>query len=158
MSLRACVAHVVQHPFFFTGVTVVLWGLIPILDKLALARFTGHPMIGIAIRVGTVALMAIPAAWALSRGAPGRSGTLSGPISWSAFALFAASGIVSLLVSQYAYYRLLQRADVSRVFPFLFSAAPVVTMVLGVLLLHESLSLRQILGAALVIGGGLLLL
>lgn len=146
------------NTLFLTGVTVLLWGLIPVLDKLALARFTGHPMIGIAIRVGTVALLAIPGAWVLARGGHGRSGNLSGSTPWSAYALFAASGLISLLVSQYAYYRLLQRADVSRVFPFLFSAAPVVTMVLGVVLLHESLSLRQILGAVLVIGGGLLLL
>ncbi|MNY65568.1 EamA-like transporter family protein [compost metagenome] len=52
----------------------------------------------------------------------------------------------------------MQRADVSRVFPFLFSAAPVVTMLLGVFGLKETLSAKQIVGAALVVVGGLFLL
>lgn len=144
-----------------TCLTVLLWGGIPILDKLALARFTGHPLVGIAIRAGAVAVLVVPVAWMVARGGASRGltdGQDHAASPWVAYGLFAASGIVSLLLSQFTYYRLLQRADVSRVFPFLFSAAPVVTMVLGVLVLQENLTLRQLLGAALVIGGGLLLL
>ena len=146
--------------WLLTGVTVLLWGLIPLLDKLALNQFHGSPLVGIAVRAASVALVAVPAAWSVGWGRQLGGGGLanSRALPWQALLLFAASGIVSLLISQYAYYRLLQRSDVSRVFPFLFSAAPVVTMVLGVLVLGESLTVRQIMGAALVIGGGLLLL
>ncbi|MNL68870.1 EamA-like transporter family protein [compost metagenome] len=63
-----------------------------------------------------------------------------------------------MLLAQYCYYLLLQRADVSRVFPFLFSAAPVVTMLIGVFGLKETLSAKQIVGATLVVIGGLFLL
>jgi drug/metabolite transporter (DMT)-like permease len=144
-----------------TAITVFLWGLIPILDKLALARFSGHPLIPIAVRVWSVALLVVPLAWVLARGGSWRAWlgpTTGAGVTWVPVALFAASGVVSLLLAQFAYYRLLQQADVSRVFPFLFSAAPVVTMLLGVLVLHETLTLRQLAGAVLVIGGGLLLL
>lgn len=141
------------HALALTAVTVFLWGLIPILDKLALSYFAASPLVGIAIRAAGVAVLAVPLAAAYGEGA--RSIRTMPPM---AIALFLASGVVSLLVAQYAYYALLEQADVSRVFPFLFSAAPVVTMVLGVAVLGESLSARQVVGALLVIGGGLLLL
>ena len=135
-----------------TAVTVFLWGLIPILDKVALSQFAASPLVGIAIRAAGVAVLAVPLAAVYGEGS--KSIRAMPP---AAIALFLASGIVSLLAAQYAYYSLLQQADVSRVFPFLFSAAPVVTMLLGVTCLGESLTARQMLGALFVIGGGLLL-
>lgn len=136
-----------------TAVTVFLWGLIPILDKLALSQFAASPLVGIAIRAAGVAVLAVPIAAAY-----GEAGKAIRAMPPAAIALYLASGVVSLLVAQFAYYSLLKQADVSRVFPFLFSAAPVVTMVLGVLWLGETLSGKQVVGALLVIGGGLLLL
>jgi len=158
---RGHVPCMTSGTLLLTAITVFLWGLIPILDKLALARFSGHPLIPIAVRVWSVALLVLPVAWVLARGGSGRAwlGLATGSgFSWVPHALFAASGVVSLMLAQFAYYRLLQQADVSRVFPFLFSAAPVVTMFLGMLMLHETLTMRQLAGAVLVIGGGLLLL
>lgn len=139
--------------YALTLVTIVLWGLIPIFDKLALTHFSASPLVGIAIRTVGVSVLAVPLA--ISVGKAGTSLKAMPPV---AIALFLASGIVSLLLAQYSYYSLLQRSEVSRVFPFLFSAAPVVTMVIGVFGLGESLNLKQVLGACLVIGGGLLLL
>lgn len=136
-----------------TATTVVLWGLIPIIDKLALAQFAASPLVGIAIRAASVAVLAVPLAAAFGQGA-----TSLRAMPPAAVALFVASGVVSLLLSQYTYYALLQQANVSRVFPFLFSAAPLVTILIGVLWLGETMSPRQVLGALLVIGGGLLLL
>lgn len=136
-----------------TAITIFLWGLIPILDKLALSQFHASPLVGIAIRAAGVAVLAVPLAIGLGDG--GKSIRAMPP---AAIALFIASGVVSLLLSQFTYYKLLQQANVSRVFPFLFSAAPLVTLLIGVLFLKEPLSLKQAIGAALVIGGGLLLL
>lgn len=136
-----------------TAITVVLWGLIPILDKMALAHYAASPLVGIAIRAAGVAVLAVPLAATFGEG--GRTIRAMPP---AAIGLFLASGVVSLLLAQYAYYALLKQAEVSRVFPFLFSAAPIVTMVLGVVWLGETLSAKQVLGALLVIGGGLLLL
>lgn len=136
-----------------TVVTVVLWGVIPIFDKLALSYFAASPLVGIAIRAAGVAVLAVPLAAAFGDG--GKAIRQMPP---QAVALFLASGVVSLLLAQYAYYALLKQAEVSRVFPFLFSAAPIVTMVIGVVGLGETLSAKQVVGALLVIGGGLLLL
>jgi uncharacterized membrane protein len=136
-----------------TLVTVLLWGLIPILDKLALSQFAASPLVGIAIRTVGVAVIALPLGLTFGNGS---SALKAMPP--MAIALFVASGITSLLLSQYSYYALLQRADVSRVFPFLFSAAPVVTLLIGVFALGETLTLKQLLGVLLVVGGGLLLL
>jgi uncharacterized membrane protein len=136
-----------------TLVTVVLWGLIPIFDKLALSQFSASPLVGIAIRSVGVAVLALPIAAAFGNGAAAVKAMP--PL---AIALFVASGITSLLLSQYSYYALLQRADVSKVFPFLFSAAPVVTLLIGVFAMGETMTMKQILGVLLVVGGGLLLL
>ncbi len=136
-----------------TIATIVLWGLIPIFDKVALASYPASPLVGIAIRAGAVCVVALPLAVFLG---DGPAAVRAMPA--RALACYVASGVLSLLLAQYAYYALLKQAEVSRVFPFLFAAAPIVTMVVGVGALGETLTTRQLLGAALVIGGGLLLL
>lgn len=136
-----------------TAATILLWGLIPIVDKLALSQHAASPLVGIAIRSAAVALLALPLAFAYGEGV---ASLRSMPT--STLLLYVASGIISLLLAQYTYYALLKQHDVARVFPFLFSAAPVVTLAVGVLFLGESLSAKQAIGALLVIGGGLLLL
>ncbi|MBO9541435.1 EamA family transporter [bacterium] len=136
-----------------TLVTIFLWGLIPIFDKLALTHFSASPLVGIAIRTVGVSAIAIPLALTIGKGT-----RLIRELPPLAIGLFLASGVTSMLLAQYCYYLLLQRADVSRVFPFLFSAAPVVTMLIGVFGLKETLSAKQIVGVALVVVGGLFLL
>ncbi|MNX60110.1 4-amino-4-deoxy-L-arabinose-phosphoundecaprenol flippase subunit ArnE [compost metagenome] len=136
-----------------TLATIFLWGLIPIFDKLALSHFSTSPLVGIAIRTVGVSAIAIPLALTIGKGT-----RLIRELPPLAVGLFLASGITSMLLAQYCYYLLLQRVDVSRVFPFLFSAAPVVTMLIGVFGLKETLSAKQIVGAALVVVGGLFLL
>lgn len=136
-----------------TLVTIFLWGLIPIFDKLALTHFSASPLLGIAIRTLGVSAIAVPLALTIGKGA-----RMAREMSPLAIGLFLASGITSMLLAQYCYYLLLQRADVSRLFPFLFSAAPVVTMLIGVFGLKETLSAKQIFGACMVVVGGLFLL
>jgi uncharacterized membrane protein len=138
---------------FWTIATILLWGTIPILDKLALSQPGVAPLVGIAIRATSVALLSAPLVW-----------IFHDPTRWRAdfnlFAVlcFAASGVVSLLLAQYCYYNLLKDADVSRIFPFLFGASPLVTMVLGYLCLGETLQLKHLIGAAFIIAGSLMLL
>lgn len=136
-----------------TLITIFLWGLIPILDKLALSQFAASPLVGIAIRATGVTLLSVPMALAMTQG-----GKALREMPPAAIALFVASGVISLLVAQYSYYMLLKQAHVSRVFPFLFCAAPLVTLILGAVFLKEPLTLKQAFGAVLVIGGGFLLL
>src|SRR5689334_18713432 len=136
-----------------TLVTILLWGLIPIFDKLALSQVVASPLVGIAIRTVGVSVLAVPLALTIGRGLPSLQAMPPGAI-----ALFVASGVTSLLLSQFTYYKLLQQAEVSRVFPLLFSAAPLVTIIIGTLFLKETMTAKQVVGALLVVGGGLLLL
>jgi transporter family protein len=133
--------------------TIVLWGVIPLIDKLAVGHTAVSPLVGIAIRAAAVAVLAVPLAFLA-----GDAGQGLRALPWRVIGLYAASGVVSLLLAQYTYYTLLKQADVARVFPLLFAAAPIVTVVLAVLLLGESLTPRQALGTLLIVGGGLLLL
>ena len=139
--------------WLLTLTVIALWGLIPILDKLALNAAPASALTGLAIRAGVVAAVALPLAvfagngLAELRALPPR-----------AIALYVASGVTSLLLAQYAYYALLRQAEVSRVFPMLFAATPVVTMAIAYLALGEQPTPVRLAGAALVIGGSLLLL
>lgn len=134
-------------------VTTLLWGLVPVFDKLALSRAADSPLAGVAVRLAAAALVGLPLLFAAAGGA-GAFRRIP-PTAWG---WFAASGLASLVVAQIAWYALLKDAQVSRTFPFMFAAAPVVTLLLGVLVLHEPLTLRQVLGALLVVLGGALLL
>ncbi|MEB3327670.1 MAG: EamA family transporter [Candidatus Sericytochromatia bacterium] len=136
-----------------TLATIVLWGVIPLIDKVAVGHAAVSPLVGIAIRATAVVVLAVPLAlWA------GDAGPALRALPWRVVGLYAASGVVSLLLAQYAYYTLLRQADVARVFPLLFAAAPVVTVGLAIALLGESLTPRQALGTLLIVGGGLLML
>lgn len=134
----------------WTAWVAFLWGLIPFLDKLALQAAPGSAWQGIAIRAGFVSLVGLPAilawggGWAPFASLPGRA--------WLAY---MASGFISLLLAQQAYYLLLEREGVAKVFPFLFAVAPAVSVLLAVAFLGEALSWRQALGLALVVAGSL---
>ncbi|MEB3237336.1 MAG: DMT family transporter [Candidatus Sericytochromatia bacterium] len=134
-------------------VTTLLWGLVPVFDKLALERAAGSPLVGVAARLATAALIGLPLLFSAAGGT-----SAFRRIPPAAWGWFAASGLASLVVAQIAWYALLKDAAVSRTFPFMFAAAPVVTIVVGMLVLHEPLNLRQVLGALLVVIGGTLLL
>lgn len=133
--------------------TIVLWGIIPVIDKLAVGHAAISPLVGIAVRAGAVAVLAVPLAFVAGDGAAALRA-----LPWRVLGLYAASGMVSLLLAQYTYYALLRQADVARVFPLLFAAAPIVTVALAVGLLGETLSWKQALGTLLIVGGGLLML
>ncbi|MBM3259303.1 MAG: EamA family transporter [Candidatus Sericytochromatia bacterium] len=134
-------------------VTTLLWGLVPLFDKLALTRAADSPLAGVAVRLATAALIGLPLLFAAS-GGTGAFRRIP-PTAWG---WFAASGLASLVIAQIAWYALLKDAQVSKTFPFMFAAAPVVTLLLGVLVLHEPLTLRQVIGGVLVVLGGALLL
>ncbi|MEB3299503.1 MAG: EamA family transporter [Candidatus Sericytochromatia bacterium] len=133
--------------------TTVMWGLVPVFDKLALTRISVTPLAGVAIRLALAALLGLPLLFVTAGGLSTFRQIPTGAWGW-----FAASGLASLVLAQVAWYALLKDAQVSRVFPFMFAAAPLVTLLLGVLLLHDNLTPKQGLGALLVVLGGALLL
>ncbi len=132
---------------------MVMWGAIPLIDKAGLAGEKVDPTAGLCIRLIAAILLIIPAI-ALS---PALKSSLQ-TVSLRGGLIIGASGIISLVISQYFYYTSLQTADVSRLFPALFCGAPVVTILGGWLLFRESVSAPQIYGCLLLIAGTYLIL
>ncbi len=134
-------------------ITLVLWGLIPIFDKLALDAKKIPPFIGIGIRVSVAVLVLLPLLYAVPDLREGWNG-----LGARQFLAFAASGIISLIIAQYFYYEALRDSQVSKLFPLLFGGAPVVSMLLGWFVLGERISAMTAAGGVLITLGSVLLL
>ena len=126
------------------------WGLAPLLEKAGL-RGTTDPAIGVFVRsigVSLGALCFLPILWRV----PGRFSEVP-PRSWVFLGL---GGVLASIVGQLCFYRALKIGDVSRVVP-VGASYPVTACLLGVLLLHEPLTLSKGVGILLVVGGTFLL-
>lgn len=135
------------------AIVMVLWGAIPLLDKAGLTGEKVDPMAGLCIRLIAAVLVVVPAV-VLS---PAVKSSLQ-TVSLRGGLIIGASGIISLIISQYFYYTALQTADVSKLFTVLFCGTPVVTMLGGWILFRESASTPQIFGCLLLISGTYLIL
>lgn len=135
------------------ALTLVLWGLIPIFDKIGLKGQTASPLAGMVVRVAAAILLFLP--WLVF--SPSVRADIAG-LSWRAVLVFALSGVISLVLAQYLYYSALAQRDVGRLFPVLFGGAPVVGILFAALFLGESLSLKTAIGALLIAAGSVLLL
>jgi transporter family protein len=71
-------------------------------------------------------------------------------------AALAASALLAAMIGQGAYFVAIKHADASRVVPFTASY-PVVALILGILVLHEPLTVPKVAGTALVLCGLMLL-
>ena len=131
--------------------TLVLWPIIPIVDKIGLAGKRA-PLGGMAARMLVAMAFLIPVL-VISPGIRGELQTF-GRREWLAF---GASGLISLLLAQYFYYSSLEDHDVARLFPFLFGGAPVLTMLLALHFLGEVVSLKAWAGGGLIFAGSLLM-
>ncbi|MBF0501214.1 MAG: DMT family transporter [Candidatus Riflebacteria bacterium] len=138
---------------FFLFATLFLWALIPILDKKGLSGETISPEIGLAIRI-LAAFVAISPFLFMSP--PIRDGIRTLP--WRTIALFAASGIASMILSQYFYYAALREQSVVRLFPILFGGTPLISMLLAWYFLGEQLTRATFAGGILIAAGSALIL
>lgn len=134
-------------------ITLILWGLIPIFDKMALDAKKIPPFVGIAIRISVAALALLPLLYAAPHLREG----------WNSLGMrqvvaFAASGIISLVIAQYFYYEALRDSQVSKLFPLLFGGAPVISMFLGWLMLGEKISSMTAAGGVLITLGSVMIL
>ncbi len=133
------------------GLTFVLWAIIPIVDKLALAGRKAPPA-GVVARLLVAVGVLLPV---LALSSEVRE-SLAG-LDRREWLAFGASGVLSLLLAQYCYYQALRDHAVSTLFPFLFGGAPVLTMVLAWAVLGEPAGWRTGAGGGLIFLGCLLL-
>lgn len=119
------------------------WGCWGIFNKLALRSL--HPALVQLVAVG-VGLLTVPAYLLLFRASPKPL-----PAGYQGFAWAAAAGLMTWLASL-TYLYAMERYDASSVSGYT-SAYPVVTLVLAVLFLGESLTAGRALGIALIVLG-----
>jgi len=132
---------------------MLLWSIIPLFDKLGLGDKKNLPLIGLSLRLCAGFLMILPII-VLSGNVREQIGELSG----REIFMFSMSAIISMIISQYFYYRALQENDVARLFPILFGGAPVLTMIWGWLFLKETFTIKTLIGGLLIALGGSLML
>jgi len=125
-------------------ITVLCWGVSPLLEKEALRRV--GPLNGLFIRNLTIFLFFLFYFFC--------SGRLKevANISGKEVILFAISGVLAGFLGMYTYFTLLKTAPVSKIVP-LVSTYPLITAILGMCILNEEVSLARILGIVLIITG-----
>lgn len=138
-----------MKPYYFALLTALIWGIVPVFEKMGLARLT--PAAGIFVRclaVSTGALVLVVLK-------PGILPELSGT-PWRFIALIVFGGFTANFLGQLMFYNALKNGDVSRVVP-IAGAYPLISFLLGILLLGEKITLTKSLGIGCVFLGIFLL-
>jgi transporter family protein len=127
--------------------TLLFWGAAPIFDKAALKD--GGPFLGTVLRgisVGVIMLVIVTASGRTKElvHMPGRT-----------VLFFLISGMLAGALGVFTYFKALSLGPTSKIVP-LASTYPLVTMILSVVLLGETVSPARILGAFFIVAGILL--
>jgi len=124
--------------------TVILWGVAPIFDKAALRGAT--PLDGTIIRGMVVGLIMIFVALFA-----GKFKAIAA-MPTKSLIYFALSGLVAGSLGVFTYFKALELAPSSKIIP-LAATYPLVTALLSVLFLGETLTFSRIIGIALICTG-----
>ncbi len=123
---------------------VVFWGLAPVFGKLGLEKI--DPLLAISIRtiglsIIIVIVLLFTGRWQEISSVDTRSGTL-----------ILLEGIFAGLLGHFAYYFALKTGEISRTV-LLVRGAPIITVLLGIMILGEKLSWSEVGGMILIISG-----
>jgi transporter family protein len=129
-------------PVTWAVLTMVCWGAAPILEKLGLAKIA--PLPATALRswmIGAILLGAVTATGHWKEVAS---------VDLRSLGVLLAGGFLAGLLGQVTYFAALRGGQASRVVPFV-AAYPLITVLLGLLVLREPFTLSKAAGAVLVI-------
>lgn len=138
-----------MSPFTWALLTAVTWGLVPLIEKMGLLKV--DPLVGIFYRcfgvmIGIIVLFAVKAPAIKQSFTDLHPGML----------YLALGGFLASVVGQIFFYHALKTGDASRVVP-LAGAYPLISFILGVVLLGEKVTLSKAGGMAFIIMGVMLL-
>jgi len=130
--------------FSWAAATAFIWGCAPLLEKVGLAKVA--PTTGLFFRCLGVLLgfVFLAAFWVKPQQVRAAD--------WTTIALLVASGLMGSFLGQIPYYMALKGAEMSRVV-LIAGSYPLVAVLLGVLVLGESVSVTKVAGMLAVIGG-----
>lgn len=130
--------------FGYGVLTALIWGVVPILEKIGLGG-TVRPMVGLAFRsLGVCVGLALLLCWL-----PSSSLTAVG---WRSATWLMTGGCLASVLGQMMFYHSLKLGEASRM-AVVAGAYPLVTCLLGVLILREPLTLTKVAGAVLIVVG-----
>jgi transporter family protein len=135
--------------YYFALLTALVWGLVPVFEKIGLSRMT--PAAGIFVRCLAVSTGAV----ILLSFKPGILGELSKtPVKY--IALIVGGGFTANFLGQLLFYNALKNGDVSKIVP-IAGAYPLISFVMGILILGENLTIAKSCGLGCIILGIVLL-
>jgi transporter family protein len=128
---------------------MICWGITPLFVKLGLKDIDPH--IGLAIRTATTTI--ILTGWMIFDGSFAKLGQV--PVMALVFLIIEA--LIATFVGDLAYFAAIKNGSVSLV-AIILSCSPLVTMLLSMLFLHETVTGTKVAGSLLIIGGIILTL
>ena len=138
-----------EKAFVFALLTAVIWGMAPAVEKAGLAGRL-DPYVGVVIRTIPITITSLAGLLFM-----GRWNELAQVDARSAL-LVTAGGLLAGFLGQLTLYTALKAGEASVVVS-IAATYPLVALVVSVLFLGESLTLQKAAGAALVVGGVILL-
>jgi len=135
--------------FLFALLTAILWGVPPLLDKVALGTIS-NPLLAVAIRSLAITIVSFGILAGM-----GDIGSFS-LLTWENTSLLLSGGLAAGLFGLWAYFEAIRYAEASSV-ASITAIYPAVTFVLALLLLSESFSWQKILGIVFVVVGVILI-
>ncbi|HLD36468.1 MAG TPA: EamA family transporter [Planctomycetota bacterium] len=124
--------------------TAILWGTTPIMEKKGLENTS--PIVGLAFRNLAIIICVIAAIFIMGK----TKELISTPP--KTMLLFALTGIIAGFLAMLTYFGALKLGATTKIIP-ISATYPLVTALLGILILGEQATLLRILGAGLIIGG-----
>ncbi len=124
--------------------TAILWGATPIMEKKGLE--TTSPIVGLAFRNLAIIICVFITVLVMGKAKE----LISTPP--KTMLLFAATGIIAGFLAMLTYFGALKLGATSRIIP-ISATYPLVTALLGILILGEQATVLRVLGAGLIIGG-----
>ncbi|MBD3264042.1 MAG: EamA family transporter [Candidatus Omnitrophica bacterium] len=132
------------NAFFWAFLTALIWGVVPLIEKIGLIK--AKPLAGLFYRSLGV-FLAIPLMLIfLIRPSQLRSLDVRSAL------LLISGGFLASFVAQFCFYNSLKTGEVSRVVP-VAGMYPLVSFILGIMILGESVTLIKLFGVVLVVTG-----
>jgi transporter family protein len=128
----------------FLIITALLWGATPIIEKIGLAKV--DPLVGVTVRSAIVTIGLFIILFLMGKGRELIE------VSGKNVLIFGASGVMAGLLGMWTYYMALKMEATSKIVP-IAASYPLVTALLGALILNEGVTLPRVIGTALIVSG-----
>jgi transporter family protein len=125
-------------------VTTLLWGVTPILEKVALTKV--DPLVGVTVRSAIVTAGLFILTFLVGKGKALME------VDGKSSLLFGASGMMAGILGMWTYYAALKMEATSKIVP-ISASYPLVTALLSVLILGEEVTLPRVIGTAMIVIG-----